>query len=347
MLPAFKRPSLVALGLAALVAVVSAQTPQQPTFSTANRTVAVWATVTNAVGRLIPDLERQKFEVLDNGKRQELTLFSNEVQPITVVILLDRSGSMRNTFNLVRDAAGAFVDAMTEGDKARIGTFSTRIQIDPEDFTSKRGELVEIIRGDLQEAGPTPLWNAVDKGLDALRRQDGRRVILVFTDGVDAPMNFRNGNASKRSVLKRAEEEDVMVYAVGLAGDQSGGTSGSSSGRKQNPFPAPGPPSRGYGGGGFGGGPVAPNNGQPFVTGPDPGLKDLATATGGGYFELTSTANLSSTFRQVANELHHQYALGFTPAALDGKMHDLTVKVAEPNAIVRARKRYFADKPRS
>ena len=50
--------------------------------------------------------------------------------------------------------------------------------------------------------------------------------------------------------------------------------------------------------------------------GPDPGLKDLSGATGGGYFELTSTADLAATFRQIANELHHQYALGFTPAVV-------------------------------
>jgi hypothetical protein len=63
-------------------------------------------------------------------------------------------------------------------------------------------------------------------------------------------------------------------------------------------------------------------------------------------FSLLS-ADLASTFRRVANELHHQYALGFTPSALDGKMHDLQVKIADPGAIVRARKRYLAEKPRT
>src|SRR5262245_50538933 len=260
MLPAIPRSLLVSIGCISAVTILAGQS-QQPTFSTANRTVAVYATVTNAVGRLLTDLERQQFEVSDNGKRQDLTLFSSDNQPITVVMLLDRSGSMRDNFNLVRDAAGSFVDTMTEGDKARIGTFSFKIQIDPEDFTAKRGELVEILRGDLQEPGPTPLWNAVDRGISALRHQEGRRVVLVFTDGVDEPMNFKNGNASKKSVLKRAEEEDVMVYAVGLSGDQGGPSSTGQSGRKQNPFPAPGPPTRGYGGGGFGSGGISPTNG--------------------------------------------------------------------------------------
>ena len=78
------------------------------------------------------------------------------------------------------------------------------------------------------------------------------------------------------------------------------------------------------------------------MVGPDPGLKDLSSATGGGYFELTSALNLTSTFRQVANELHHQYALGFAPATLDGKMHALEVRVAGAGMKARARKSYFA-----
>ena len=75
-------------------------------------------------------------------------------------------------------------------------------------------------------------------------------------------------------------------------------------------------------------------------------LKDLSSATGGGYFELTSALNLTATFRQVANELHHQYALGFTPKVLDDKMHDLGVKLDDPRAVVRFRKRYFAARTR-
>jgi VWFA-related protein len=140
--------------------------------------------------------------------------------------------------------------------------------------------------------------------------------------------------------MKRAEEENAMVYAIGLAGDQGPRSRGyggrTPMGGGHGGFGG----GRGFGGGGFGGG-------RPFTAGPDPGLKDLAAATGGGYFELTSTANLASTFRQVANELHHQYALGFTPQALDGKMHDLQVKIDESGAVVRARKRYLAEKPRT
>jgi hypothetical protein len=107
-------------------------------------------------------------------------------------------------------------------------------------------------------------------------------------------------------------------------------------GRAPNPFGALG--SRG-GSGGSGGGRMQ-------MEGPDPGLPKMAAATGGGYFELSSPMNLATTFARVANELHQQYALGFTPENLDGKMHDLTVRTSKPDLVVRARKRYLASKAR-
>src|SRR5258705_13649539 len=195
-------------------------TLQGPTFKEGTRTVAIYATVTNADGRLVPDLARDAFSILDNGKRQDLTLFANELQPITVVMLLDRSGSMRANFELVEKSAEVFVNDLLPADKARIGSFSNRIQVDPRDFTSNHDELLAILRSQLQEEGPTPLWNAVNVGITALLHQQGRRVVLVFTDGMDAPFNPTASNNSLRDVMKRAEEEDVMVYAIGLAGSE-------------------------------------------------------------------------------------------------------------------------------
>jgi Ca-activated chloride channel homolog len=331
------RAALVAAFSCLAVVAVAAWPQQAPTFTAANRTVAVYATVTDAGGRLIPDLERQVFEVDDNGKRQELTIFVNDIQPITVVMLLDRSGSMRAQFELVEQAAEEFVKAMLPADRARLGSFATRIQIDPRDFTSDHDQLLNILRTDLQPDGPTPLWNAVNVGITALLHQEGRRVILVFTDGVDAPMNFRSNNQSLKDVMKRAEEENVMVYAIGLAGSEP---SAHTHGGYRGGWPGAPGGHGGWGGrGGYGGG-------RPFAVAskPDEGLPKIAAATGGGYFELTSTTNLGSTFRRVADELHHQYALGFTPGALDGKWHTLTVRVNEPGALVRARKSYFAEK---
>ena len=117
---------------------------------------------------------------------------------------------MRRNFGLVEKAAEEFVGVMLPADKARIGSFSNRIQVDPRDFTSNHEELLGILRSELQEAGSTPLWNAVNVGITALLHQQGRRVVLVFTDGMDSPMNFSGGNNTLKDVMKRAEEEDVM-----------------------------------------------------------------------------------------------------------------------------------------
>ena len=333
---------VAALFTASVALVSAAPQTQPPSFQAGTRTVAVYATVTNPRGRLVTDLSREDFAVDDNGKRQTLTLFANEIQPITLVMLLDRSGSMKPNFELEEQAAEAFVRAMLPNDKARIGSFGNRIQIDPAEFTSDRDALVRILHTELQKDGPTPLWNAVNTAIDKLLLEPGRRVVLVFTDGVDKPMNFSNHNRSLKDVMKRAEEDNIMVYAIGLAG--------------QNGMPdfagRGGDRSRGLGSGGSGGiggiggrGLGGYGGGQPQMEKPDEGLPKIAAATGGGYFELTSPRDLASTFARVADELHHQYALGFTPEKLDGKMHDIAVRLSNPDYTARARKRYLASKP--
>jgi VWFA-related protein len=322
---------------------------QSGAFKTGAATVAVYATVLGADGRLVTDLPRDAFRVDDNGVRQTLSVFSNDTQPITAVVMLDRSGSMQGEFELVEKAAEAFVEDLGATDKARIGSFADRIQVDPREFTSDHKVLLDILRTQLQEAGPTPLWNAVNVGITGLLHQEGRRVVLVFTDGVDRPMNASPQNTSLKDVMKRAEQEDVMVYAIGLAGHNGGGGGsgrrgggGGYGGRGGFGGGGGGGGGRGYGHGGGGGGYGHGGGGTGSAAEqPDAGLPKLAAATGGGYFELTSTVDLAGTFRRVADELHHQYLLGFTPAALDNKVHQLAV-TATGDAVVRARKSYVA-----
>jgi len=322
-------PKTLAAAIVLGLSVSALSGSQEPTYKSGNRTVAVYATVTGPDGRLVPDLPREAFAIDDNGKRQDITLFANAIQPITAVVLLDRSGSMRANFRLVEQAAERFVDALQQADKGRIGSFSNRIQLDPRDFTSNHGELLTILKSELQPEGPTPLWNAIYVGITALLHQQGRRVILVFTDGMDSPET--SAVNSLKTVMKYAEEEDVMVYAIGLA---PAGFGGGASG-------AGGPGLPGSGPGGFG------RRGRQGALGrvadkPDEGLPKIAAATGGGYFELTSASDLASTFTHVADELHHQYALGFSPSVLDGKMHSLDLRVTGEGMKARARKSYLA-----
>jgi len=298
----------------------------QQVFRSGLKAVAVYVTVSDAQGRLVPNLTKDEFEVYDNGKKQEITLFDSGVQPITLVMMLDRSGSMVGNFSLVRSAAEQFVGLLLPGDKARIGSFANRVQVDPREFTSSQHDLLEILRTELQEPGPTPLWNAVNVGITALLHQEGRRVVLVFTDGVDRPMG--SNNISFHDVQRNAEQEDVMIFTIGLATRQLGG----------------GGRGRGTGGigiGGMGSGGFRPPPEPPKV---DAGLPKIAAATGGGYFELNSTNNLASAFKRIADELHRQYALAFVPQNLDGKTHRLEVKLKSPDLVARARKTYVAKK---
>ena len=90
--------------------------------------------------------------------------------------------------------------------------------------------------------------------------------------------------------------------------------------------------------GGFGGG----RSGRSESQEPDKGLAKIALETGGGYFELTNTDDLQSTFARVADELHRQYALGFVPAKLDNKTHSLEVRLKREGLTARTRKSYVA-----
>lgn len=293
---ALPRPLQVTLAVMAL-SVVALGAQQQPTFRSGTRTVPIYATVTDALGRLIPDLERGDFEILDSGRKVELTVFENAIQPITVVVMLDTSGSMTMNLDLLKQAATQFVIRLLPQDRARIGSFSDRIRVAPAGFTSDRDELIRILRDDIQYGNPTALWDATDAGMTALKDVEGRRVVLVFTDGAD--------NVSARSqgeVLKRGRDGEFLIYAIGLRSRM-----------------------RGQG-----------------VTEPDPGLRKLAEETGGGYFELSDTDELNSTFTRVAAELHSQYVLGFSPETLDGRVHKLDVTIKRPGLVARARKSYLA-----
>jgi len=280
------------------VAAMAGQQRIQPSFKSGTQIVSIFATVVDAEKRLVPGLGQEDFEILDNEKPQTITFFNNEVQPITVVTMLDTSASMTGSIELLRQAAEQFVLRLLPADKGRVGAFNDKIQMSAA-FTSNRDELVSDIK-DLDYGNGTKLWEAIAASLDELKGIEGRRVVLVFTDGDDTSSNVGLG-----TVIDRARAEDVMVYAIGL---------------ESNYF-----------------------NGQRMVRSqPDRGLRKIADETGGGYFELKKTSDLAPTFTRVAQELHSQYVLGFTPTQLDNRIHKLTVRMKQPGMTARARKSYLA-----
>src|SRR5437764_3870669 len=114
----------------AVAATSGAAARQAPTFKAGTNTVSIYATVIEKDGRLSPHLERDDFSIYDNGQKQPITVFSSDVQPITVVIMLDRSDSMQPNFDLERNAAQAFLGRLLPNDKVRVGSFGDEIRID-------------------------------------------------------------------------------------------------------------------------------------------------------------------------------------------------------------------------
>src|SRR5213593_974293 len=283
---------------AATSAAAVAQQPQGPIFKSGTQVVSLFVTVADAQKRLVPDLTKDDFEVFDNEKPQTITYFDNSVHPITVVVMLDTSGSMTLTIDLLKKASEQFLIRLLPDDKAKVGAFNDKVQISAR-FTNNRDELVSAAK-DLDFGNGTRLWDAVGMSLDELKGIEGRRVVLVFTDGDDT-----ESKTSLGTVIDRARAEEVMIYAIGL---------------ESNYF-----------------------NGQRMVRSkPDRGLRKIADETGGGYFELEKTADLAPTFTRVAQELHSQYVIGFTPTQLDGRVHKLAVKMKQAGMTPRARRSYVA-----
>jgi len=344
---------------------------QQAQFRANTDLVPVYATALDDDGHLVTDLGAGDFEILDNGRLQPLSLFANTLQPITIVVMLDRSGSVTENFDLVRKATEQLVGNLLPDDRARIGSFSRQVEINPPTFTSDPDELVRILRYDLQAGGPTPLWEAAMSAMSALADEPGRRVVLLFSDGKNSP-TFTQADIEFDDVRERARREDVMVYAIGLSSDceipaprptglgellfqRRGGSPRGRGGRigggrmgprlpglpigpgglRLPPGTMPPPPDPRSGSSYDGLGPCRPSA-------PDPDLQALAYDGGGGYFVLDRAADLGATFSRVADELHQQYLLGFQAQAHDGKVHRLKVRANREGVTVRARTSYQA-----
>jgi len=229
-------PGAVMFLLAIAAATVTAQqtppkpqpTPPQQTFRGGVRAVPVYAAVTDGAGGFVTDLTKDDFEIKDNGKVQTITSFTTDLQPITTMIVLDGSGSMLSSFNAVIDGANAFIIRMLPDDRTRISSFADQIRLSP-GYTNDRDALLEFLRNqfNLRMGNETRLWDAVDQAVLDLGKQEGRRIVLVFSDGYDTASMLGAG-----SVQSDALPHDVTVYALSMwTGRGSAATGGSGSAR--------------------------------------------------------------------------------------------------------------------
>lgn len=202
--------SLRLLAAAAAAALPLAVAAQEPTFKSGTEVVPLHVTVTDEEKRLVPNLVKDVFEVFDEGKPVTVTLFENEPQPFSVVVMLDTSASMTASLDLLKAAAEQFLIRLLPEDRGMIGAFNDKIQFPIGEFVSDRDELIAAV-GELGFGNPTRLYDAIDASLDQLSGVAGRRVVLVFTDGEDTASSIGRGD-----VQDRARDEEVMIYAIGL-----------------------------------------------------------------------------------------------------------------------------------
>lgn len=309
------RPVAVVVLLAGLG--LRAQDPQRPpVFRSGIETVAIYATVFDRYGELVRNLTREDFDVWDNGVRQDLTVFINGIQPVTAMLLLDTSQSMTFSLDLAKAAAEQFIIRMLPGDVTRVGSFSDAIVVS-RDFTSDRDRLLRHVREGLHIGNPTRLWDAIDHGMTELAPLGGRRVLLLLTDGEDTLSRM-----TSFKLLERVRADDLMIYAVQFR----------TTPMARLEVPSQQQPTRGA---------TRSRGAAPAET-----LRQLTATTGGGYFFLRQQDDVNATFARLTEELHYQYVLGFSPKALDGKVHRLDVRVRGQRVVVRARQSYLAPVPK-
>ena len=309
--------------------------------------VTIPVSVMDRNGKYIPNLRQQDFRIYEDGVEQQVAYFASVEKPFTVALVLDTSGSTRFRLDEIQNAAIAFVNQLRPDDRVMVVAFDDDINVLAEP-TSNRLALQHAILN-AQTGQGTRLYDAVDFVINQrFNRIQGRKAIVLFTDGVDTTSR----NSSYSTNVRDAEELDALIYPVqyDTYEDMQGSSQGSpwpSPGRRsqpsivlQWPFPLPFPmPGGGGGGGGMpGGSPEDYERANDY-------LGDLASKTGARTYHADSIGNVTQSFALIAEELRRQYSLGYYPhrVAQAGQRRQIVVKTNRPELVVRARDSYISD----
>jgi Ca-activated chloride channel homolog len=184
----------------------AAQTPDV-TFRTESRLVEVYATVTDHKGRYLDGIPQTSFHVTDNGEAQHLVSFESNASEFSSAILLDTTGSMTNTFPVVRNSILRLLDEVRDGDWVAVYGFSAGLEL-LQDFTLNKAAAKQAVLR-TRASGMTALYDAISRVASDVARRKGKKSVVVFTDGDD--------NASSltlQAVTNRAKKLGVPIYAV-------------------------------------------------------------------------------------------------------------------------------------
>lgn len=333
-----RRSLLGALGLipASRILCAQEQNAPPPGFSTTVKVVNLFASVRNPKGQVVTDLTQSDFLLDEDGKPQTIRYFSRETDlPLTVGLLVDTSGSTRNVLPDERSASYRFLDKVMRADKdmAFLIHFDFEVEL-LQDLTNSKAALqkgldrLEVGNGrQLQRrsggggrypggggrrGGGTTLYDAVYLGADEImKKQQGRKAIILLSDGVD--------NGSKLTLeraVESAQRSDTLVYSI-LFDDPNGNA--------------------GFGGHGrMGGGRRGSEEDGRKV------LQRLARETGGRYFEVSKRQSIDQVYESLEEELRSQYSIGYTPdAASSNDYRHIHLTTKQKSLIVQTREGYY------
>ncbi len=321
---------------------------EKPGISVDVKVVNVLATVRDKRGELVSNLGKDDFVLEEDGRPQAIAYFSHETDlPLALGLLVDTSGSQRRVIPEERAASRGFLDNMVrEGqDKAFIIHFDREVELLQDLTTSHQKlesalDLVDIEQPDNDPSsggqpggypprarGGTALYDAIFLASDeVLKKQQGRKAIIVLSDGVD-----HGSRETLESATATAQRADTIVYSIYFADEEPYQNLGGF-----------GRPRGGYGGGGRRGYP------QPFPEERPDGKKILAqisAETGGRLFEVSKKQPMDQIYRQIEEELRSQYSLGYTPdPTTETGYHKLRLTAKQKDMVVQARQGYYLNR---
>lgn len=302
--------------------------------------VTVPVSVLDRDGRFISDLRREQFKVFENGVEQKLAYFESTEKPFTVALLLDTSGSTFFHLWEIKEAAISFAKQLRPQDRVLIVTFDRLVMLLTE-ATNDQNVVTEAVERNAITGLSTRLYDAINLVIKArLNKIEGRKAIVLFTDGVDTA----SYQATYQSTLREIDELDVLIYPIQYdttdfvdAQTRTNATIVTTTIRGRH-LPTQSSSQTTYG--------------TPKASGPgtsigdyklaDQFLHQLATKTGGRRYQANERTQLKDAFSKIAEELRHQYSLGYYPQTTlqSGERREIRVRVDKPELAVRARDSY-------
>lgn len=308
--------------------------------------VTIPVKVLDRKNRFISGLNKEDFKVWEDNVEQQIELFSNEEQPFTVALVLDMSFSAKFKAEEIQAAAISFISQLRPNDKVMVVSFDEEVHLLTE-ATTDRDRIYRAIKSTKIDFG-TSVYEAMDLVInDRFRKMDGRKAIVLFSDGVDTSSR----RAHDMNNLSDALELDALIYPIRydtFSDVQAMKNKPVTSGQKlpgqipsktKSPLPFPIPTQTVGMMGDKGTTPEEYKKADEY-------LDQLAVRTGGRMFNADTTGNLTKAFADIAAELREFYSIGYYPKdeAEKGKKRKIKVKVNRENVAVKARDNYVIGK---